>query len=92
MNIAIVTGASSGMGRDFVLQISKRFATLDEIWIIARRSERLEELKKSITNVKIRPISMDITNSADMNSFEKKLKETNPCVRILVNGSGYGII
>ena len=92
MNIAIVTGASSGMGRDFALQISKRFATLDEIWIIARRKERLEELKKSITNVKIRPISMDITNSADMNSFEKKLKETNPCVRILVNGAGYGII
>lgn len=36
MNIAIVTGASSGMGREFVLQLSK-YVHIDEIWAIARR-------------------------------------------------------
>ena len=45
MNIAVITGASSGMGRDFVYAIDKEF-TLDEIWVIARREERLLELKK----------------------------------------------
>ena len=44
MNIAIVTGASSGMGREFVLQLSK-YVQVDEIWAIARRKEALESLK-----------------------------------------------
>ena len=44
MNIAIVTGASSGMGREFVLQLSE-YVTVDEIWVIARREQALNELK-----------------------------------------------
>ena len=44
MNIAVITGASSGMGRNFVYAIDKEF-TLDEIWVIARREKLLEELK-----------------------------------------------
>ena len=47
MKIAVVTGASSGMGRDFVYAIDKEYE-LDEIWVIARRADRLEELKKII--------------------------------------------
>ena len=43
MNIAIVTGASSGMGREFVLQLSE-YVKVDEIWAIARRTEALEAL------------------------------------------------
>ena len=44
MNIAIVTGASSGMGREAAIQIADRFAGIGEIWLVARRKERLEEL------------------------------------------------
>ena len=44
MNIAIVTGASSGMGREFVRQLSQ-FVQVDEIWAIARRKEALESLR-----------------------------------------------
>ena len=47
-NIAIVTGASSGMGREFALKIDRMFKNIDEIWIIARRLDRLEELRDSI--------------------------------------------
>ena len=42
--IAVVTGASSGMGREFVMQIGQAYASLDEIWVIARRREGLEEV------------------------------------------------
>ena len=45
MNIAIVTGASSGMGREFVRQLSA-WVRVDEIWAVARRADALEELKK----------------------------------------------
>ena len=44
MNIAIVTGASSGMGREFVLQLPG-YVNVDEIWVIARRAAALESLK-----------------------------------------------
>lgn len=46
MKIAIVTGASSGMGREFVRQLGYFYKNLDEIWVIARRKERLERLRK----------------------------------------------
>ena len=43
MKIAVVTGASSGLGKEFVLQIAEKEKNLDEIWVIARRRERLAE-------------------------------------------------
>ena len=41
MKIAIVTGASSGMGREFVKQISENYKCLDEIWVIGRNADKL---------------------------------------------------
>lgn len=42
MNIAIITGASSGLGREFALQICQNYASeIDEIWLLARRKESL---------------------------------------------------
>ena len=41
--IIMITGASSGMGREFAMQIEKKYQ-VDEIWVIARRKERLENL------------------------------------------------
>ncbi len=51
MSIAIVTGASSGMGREFVHQISKKFRTIDEIWVIARRIDKLNIIVEKLTDV-----------------------------------------
>ena len=44
MRVAVVTGASSGIGREFVRQLEYFYKDLDEIWVIARREERLEQL------------------------------------------------
>ena len=54
MNIAIVTGASSGMGREFVLQLSG-YVSVDEIWVIARRENALNDLKNEVS-VPVRPV------------------------------------
>ncbi len=48
MKIAIITGASSGLGEKLLYETEKRFS-LDEIWIIARRKERLEALAAKCT-------------------------------------------
>lgn len=88
--IAIVTGASSGMGREFVRQIDRHTKTLDEIWVIARRKARLQELQCEIQNIQVRIIEMDICQEADINFLENLLAEENPAVRILVNAAGVG--
>lgn len=67
MGIAIVTGASSGMGREFVLALDRE-AQFEEIWVIARRRERLEELEGQ-TRAKLRPLAMDLTREENWGSF-----------------------
>lgn len=89
MNIAVITGASSGMGREFVYAIDKEFE-LDEIWVIARRKERLEELQQKC-RTKIKPLALDLQDSASFEIYEKLLKEENAHVNVLVNAAGFGL-
>ena len=76
MNIAIVTGASSGMGREFVLQLSG-YVQVDEIWVIARRADALENLKGEVS-VPVRPISMDLLDMESFDRFQSLLEEEKP--------------
>lgn len=86
--IAIITGASSGMGKEFVVQADKRYA-LDEIWVIARREDRLVALQEEVTS-KIVPLALDLTNPQSLEIISTKLKIENPDVKLLVNASGFG--
>ena len=88
MKIAIVTGASSGMGREFVLQLSK-YVHIDEIWAIARRSDALESLKKEVS-VPVRPVVLDLCEPESFNTVAKMLEEEKPDVKLLVNAAGFG--
>lgn len=90
MKIAIVTGASSGIGREYVKQLSDKYE-LDEIWAIARREERLAELK-NITKTLVIPISLDITDKNCDEKLKIILAEIKPDVRVLVNAAGCGRI
>lgn len=88
MKIAVITGASSGMGREFVRQLSKT-ESFDEIWVIARRLERLEELKAEIGE-HVRPIAADLTNERCIEEYKALLEAEKPEVAVLVNAGGYG--
>lgn len=90
-NIALVTGASSGMGKEFVCEIAKKYKGLDEIWVIARRKDRLRELKKEIVGTRVRMLPLDLTKEESFERLTKVLAKEQPDVRILVNASGYGI-
>ena len=87
MRIAIITGASSGMGRELVKQLSKK-ESFDEIWTIARREERLLELKDEIENV--RPVPLDLTKEESINTLVDMLNQEKPNVAVLANCSGFG--
>ncbi|MCR4722218.1 MAG: SDR family NAD(P)-dependent oxidoreductase [Eubacteriales bacterium] len=88
MGIAIVTGASSGMGRQFALQIAKKYAP-DEIWLIARREDRLNSLAGEL-GVKSRVIPLDLSNRESIGTVKDLLADENPKVDILINASGFG--
>ena len=88
MNIAIVTGASSGMGREFVLQLGA-YVNVDEIWVIARRQTALESLKEEC-RLPIRPITLDLLNSESFSQYEALLAQEKPNVKLLVNAAGFG--
>ena len=88
MNIAIVTGASSGMGREFVLQLSE-YVDVDEIWIIARRGEALESLKREVF-VPVRPLPLDLCESASFDAIQTLLEAEKPSIKLLVNAAGFG--
>lgn len=89
MRIAIVTGASSGMGREFVKQISHFYKELDEIWVIARREDRLKELQQEC-QFPLRIFSGDLLKRPVYHSFKESLSEYNPDIRMLVNSAGFG--
>lgn len=92
MNIAIITGASSGLGREFAKQIDSKVGnSIDQIWLIARRIERLEELSKSLRK-KTRIIKMDITNELYMQQFSEMLSIERPVVKMLINCAGFGLL
>ena len=88
MNIAVVTGASSGMGREFVLQLNQ-YVTVEEIWVIARREAALEQLKKEVS-VPLRVVALDLCNEESFEAYRALLEQEQPDVKLLVNAAGFG--
>ena len=89
MKIAVVTGASSGMGREFVRQISSFYRSLDEIWVIARRRERLEELRGE-SRVPLRIFEGNLIKKQVYRELSCALEEEQPDILMLVNAAGFG--
>ena len=89
MRTAIITGASSGLGIEFVKALLKNRPDIEKIIVIARRAERLEALKKEIGK-KIYPLPLDLTSD----NYDIKLKETLSGkdfeVTLLINNAGFG--
>lgn len=100
--IAIITGASSGLGKEFAHQVNEKY-TYDEIWIIARREDKLKEIAADLNKAKnfqtVRPVVMDISGKDGVAAFttflqaehEKLLKiESGIEIGLLINNAGFG--
>jgi len=90
-NIIIVTGASSGMGKEFVKQIDKKFPKVDEIWLIARRKDVLRELAMVCNHV-CRILPYDLCEKQAQDAIRVLLATEQPQIKLLVNSAGYGIL
>ena len=82
---ALITGASSGIGRDMARVLSKMGY---DLILVARRKNRLEELKDSLpTNVTV--IAMDISSTYNCAKLYNKVKDED--IDILINNAGFGL-
>jgi len=89
LKIAIITGASSGLGEQFALKIDSNRTEIDEIWLVARRQDRLNALAQKLSK-KARVLPIDITDENGLETYSKLLKETNAEVKLLINNAGFG--
>ena len=89
MRVAVITGASAGIGREFVYAIDRQ-ENLDEIWVIARRADRLEELKDKC-RTPVRLIVLDLSELRALDDYKAILESERPEIAILVNAAGFGV-
>lgn len=89
MKIAVITGASSGMGREFVYAFDKE-EKFDELWVIARREDRLAELQGRC-RARVRPIALDLGKRESFGEYKALLESEKPEIAVLVNAAGFGL-
>lgn len=94
MKIAVITGASSGLGAEFVRRLARR-EELEELWLIARRADRLEQVCRSVpreAKCRLRVLPMDLTREECLLEYQALLETERPEVGWLVNAAGLGRI
>lgn len=87
----MVTGASSGIGAEFVRQLDQEFNRIDEIWLIARNQEKMEEIAKGLQN-NARVFSLDLEKEKDRKMLQETIMEEKPSICMLVNCAGFGLM
>lgn len=91
MKIAIITGASSGIGKEFVRQMDHYFTNIDEFWLVARREDKLKENSKHLLH-KTRIFPLDITQDYNLEELEFEVIRHSAQVCMLINCAGYGLM
>ena len=89
MKIAVITGASAGIGREFVRAVDRE-ERFDEIWVIARRLERLEALAAECRNP-LRPVVLDLADLKNVEEYRALLEREQPEIGLLINAAGCGV-
>jgi uncharacterized protein len=85
--VALITGASAGLGVEFARQLSKRGHALV---LAARRKDRIEALAKELGNA--RAVSIDLSKAGSAAKLMADLDAAGERAEILVNNAGFGLI
>jgi short-subunit dehydrogenase len=85
--VALITGASAGLGVEFARQLSKRGHRLV---LVARRKDRLDELAKELGNA--RAVAIDLSKANAAAKLMADVEAAGEQVDLLVNNAGFGLI
>lgn len=91
MNIFLITGASSGIGREFALQLDSAFSNIDEIWLVARNRGKLEDTARVMQH-RTRLFPLDLTDAYSIQELQETLEKEHAVIRMLINCAGYGLM
>lgn len=92
MTIAIITGASAGLGEEFALRLRDYFPQVEQVWLIARRRERLEALAGKLKGVGTVVLPLDLCGKGSFAALAEKLAAEKPRVAVLINNAGCGYL
>lgn len=90
MRIAVLTGASGGLGREFASHIRKTYPDIECIYLIARRAEGLTELARKLGG-NVRVVPLDLCGGFEA-EYSAMLAAEKPDVRLLINNAGCGYL
>ncbi len=89
MKVAVITGASSGLGCEYVKQTAA-LADIDEIWLIARHVENLKHVASTVAEKPTRCLPLDLGNPKSFEQYQTILQQEKPEIRLLINNAGFG--
>ena len=94
MKTAVITGASSGLGREFVRQFYSVFPEIERVWLIARRTDRLQKLAEQLGEKGISTLTLplDLCDTMSFTAYQEHLVEEQPEIALLVNNAGCGYL
>ncbi len=90
MKTAVITGASCGLGEEYLKQVIEQMPEVEEIWLIARRLEKLQMLASRFSKHRIRCLPLDLTDTESYDAYRRELENANPQIVVLINNAGYG--
>lgn len=90
MKLAVITGASCGLGEEYLKQVIYQMPEVEEIWLIARRLEKLEMLASRFTERRIRCLPLDLTVTESFETYREELEIAQPNLVLLINNAGCG--
>ena len=92
MKTAIITGASAGLGQEFVRQLADVFPEIECYWLIARRKDRLEEIAATLPDKSVECLALDLCDPMSFVALQEKLTAERPDVAMLINNAGCGYL
>lgn len=92
MKTAIITGASAGLGLEFVRQIEEAFPEIGCVWLISRNREKLEDAAKILKKTSVKILPMDLCAESSFVELSSVLAAEKPDIYLLVNNAGCGYL